>query len=159
MRILIALLLFPILNPVSAQSKSSANVDPWQSHIGLMAGMNTSIMQMKGGFGPHETSGMQWSAEFGIYFKSQQKNMFRFEVQTGYETAGAGREYFYQRYTSEFVRIYDRYRTIPLTILLTRNFGWKETLSLGAGFKSSFVLNYATRHSSSVGQSGVNSFS
>lgn len=134
---------------------SANDVDPWKSHIGLMAGMNTSILQMRGGFGPHETSTVQWTAAFGLFYKSNVKNMFRFEIQSGFEVTGAGREYYYQRTTDEFVRVFDRYRTIPLSLVLTRNFGWKETISLGAGFKSSFVLNYSVRHSDQLPNAGI----
>lgn len=155
MRIIVAILLLILNLSLFARTIPAADVDPWQGHFGLMAGLNTSTLRMSGGFGPTETSTTQWSAAFGLFFKSKVKNLFRFEVQTGYETIGAGREYYYQRSTGDFVRIFDRYRTIPLTLLLTRNFGWKETISLGVGFKSSFVLNHTVRHSAQFPASGI----
>lgn len=155
MRIIVVILLFTLNQSSFARTIPAEDVDPWHAHFGLMAGMNVSIMQMKGGFEPLATSTAQWTAAFGAYFKSNVKNMFRFEVQTGFEVSGAGREYFYQRNSSEFVRIFDRYRTIPLAVLITRNFGWKETISFGVGFKSSFVVNYTTRHAGTMSQSGI----
>lgn len=149
-------LLFLILElESSARSIPADDVDPWKAHFGFMAGMNTSILSMKGGLGPSQTSTMLWTAAFGVYFKSNQKNMYRIEVQSGYVVDGSGREFYYERAEQEFVRIYDRYRTIPLSLILIRNLGWKETISLGLGFRSSFVVSYATRHAGTMQQSGM----
>jgi hypothetical protein len=155
MRIFTFLLLLILNQSLFARTVQADDVDPWQAHFGLMAGLNTSTLRMSGGYGAGETSTTQWSATFGMFFKSKEKNMFRFEVQTGYETSGAGREYYYQRSTSEFVRVFDRYRTIPLTVLLNRNFGWKETISFGLGFKSNFIISHTTRHPGTMDQSGI----
>jgi hypothetical protein len=155
MRIAVVIFMLIVNSSLFSRNIAADDVDPWLPHIGLMAGLNTSVLQVKGGFGPSETSTPQWTAAFGMYFKSNVKNMYRFEAQAGFEVSGAGREIYYQRSTADFVRIFDRYRTIPVSLLLTRNFGWKETISFGIGFKSSFVLNYTTRHPGTMSQSGI----
>ncbi len=155
MRISVGLLLLLFTQATFARTAPRDVVDPWQAHFGLMAGLNTSTLQMKGGFGPTKTSTIQWTAAFGMYYKTKVKNMFRFEIQTGYETAGAGREYYYERSSGEFIRIFDRYRTIPFSMLLTRNLGWKETVSLGLGFKTNFILNHSVRHPGTLDRPGI----
>lgn len=111
-----------------------------------MAGLNTSQMSLTSSYAGSVTTGVQWSAGFGIYCKSAQVNMFRLEGQIAYEATGSGKETYYQVADEEWVRIYDRYRTIPVSILLVRNIGWKESWSIGIGFKSSFVVGHYVRH-------------
>jgi len=126
-------------------------------NVGFMANLNTSQMKITGGFGRSITTGTQWSAGFGIYFKSAVKNRFRLEAESAFEATGSGKETYYERSTYEWVRIYDRYRTIPFTLKLDRSLGETGKWSVGAGFKSSFVVGYSVRHESAVpnGSSGI----
>lgn len=83
--------------------------------------------------------------------------MFRIEGQLAFEETGAARATYYERMTNEWIRVYDRYRTVPLSVLLLRSLGWEEKWSIAAGFKSTFVLGHVLRHESTFpgGISGI----
>lgn len=139
-RLLLTIILTLNLLPILAQNPQD------NMNLGFFANLNTSQMNISGEFSPSFTTGTQWSAGFGIYYKSAVKNMFRVEGQLAFEAIGSGKETYYQRSTNEWIRIYDRYRTIPLTILLLRNLGSEGKWAFGAGVKSSFVFGYVVRH-------------
>lgn len=151
MKILFAAILTMSLSLLSAQKPA------YNRYVGLMVNLNTSQMNISGGFGPTITTSTQWSAGVGVVFKSAVKNMFRIEGQLAFEETGSGRATYYERVTNEWIRVYDRYRTLPISVLLLRNLGWEEKWSIAAGFKSSFVVGHALRHESSTsgGNSGV----
>lgn len=130
--------------------------EPWNRHMGAMINLNTAQMSVSGRYGPTRTTGTQWSAGFGIYMKTKTVNMLRFEVLLAYEVTGAGKTLYYERMSDEWIRIYDRYRTIPVSLILTRSIGWKESWSAGIGGKSSFVVSHTVRHDSEMpGASGI----
>src|ERR1044072_3431093 len=128
------LLLLTLLTYIQSSARIAGNPQPWKGQAGLIVNLNTFQLTVKGGYGPSVTSGTQWSAGFGVYCKTETKNMFLSESQLAYEAVGAAREFYFARETDEWVRIYDRYRTIPLSIILNRSLGWKETWSFGLGF-------------------------
>lgn len=134
-----------ILVVISSGITCSAAVEPWRSSFGLMAGLNTSQLAVYGPSGS-VSSTMLWSAGFGVYFKTNTKNMFRLEGQTGIEGVGANESIYYLYSDDHYLRIYDRYTAIPLILFLNRSLGWKESWSVGIGFKSSFVVKASVRH-------------
>lgn len=130
--------------------------EPWKWHMGAMVNLNTSQMSVSGGYGATQTTGTQWSAGFGFYLKTKTVNMLRLEAQLAFEATGAGKALYFERMIDEWIRIYDRYRTIPVSLIVTRSIGWKESWSVGLGGKSSFVVSHAVRHDSEhPGLSGI----
>lgn len=141
-----SIFVFILTISLDASPRVDKEIAPWKWQMGLMAGLNTSQLSITGGYGASVTTGVQWSAGFGMYCKSSEVNMFRLEAQLAFEATGSGKETYYSVDQYDWVRVYDRYRTIPISVLLLRNLGWKESWSIGLGFKSSFVVGHYVRH-------------
>ncbi len=88
----------------------------------------------------------QWSAGAGFFYVSPDWKKFRLELQLGYESIGSGKLYFYSSAPNEWTRIYDRYRTIPLAVMIHRSITKTESWYVNAGVKTTGVLNYEVRH-------------
>ena len=144
-RICACIFLYAACTLLLVKDAAAARVDPWKSHMGAMVGLTSSQLMISG---PEEAtirSGTLWSAGFGMFLKTADHNQFRGELQIGYSVIGASREILFTTADQKNIRIYDRYKTMPVTVYIIRNLGWKERFSAGLGVRSRAVLGHETR--------------
>lgn len=141
---LLLLLLFAGMRAYAQNNETEVQHGKWE--YGLFAGLNSSQLSVVSSTGPSVKSSSQWSAGFGIFCKSPRIGKFRWEAQLASESTGGDKLVWYETADGNWLRIYDRYRTVPLTVLINRFIGVKEKWSLGLGFKSSIVVQYTVRH-------------
>lgn len=131
--------------------------DMWT--YGATIGFNCAQIQISGAVTPTKTTSVQPTPAFGAFVRTGfgSSVVYSIEFRVGYETAGANREIYYERAVDEWVRINDRYSTIPLSILGYRAFGAQHRLKLGAGVKAQYVARSRVRNQSSFppGASGL----
>lgn len=130
----------------------SAQSDRWA--VGGTVGLNCARIQVTGVVTPTKLSGIQPTPAFGVFFRtalgSGERTFCAFEFRGGYETSGAAREVYYERATEEWVRINDRYSTVPLSALGYVSPGGKGKLWLGAGLKGQYVIKSRVRNHSEL---------
>lgn len=122
--------------------------DMWA--CGATVGFNCAQIQISGPVTATRTTSVQPTPAFGAFVRTAfgSSTVYSVELRVGYETAGANREIYYERAPNEWVRINDRYSTIPLSILGYRAFGMQHRLKIGAGVKAQYVARSRVRNHS-----------
>lgn len=118
-------------------------------YAGLYVKMNASGLNITSTSEPlraPEKSTMLWSAGAGMFFVSPEWKKFRFETQLGYESIGSGKEYYYNSGSNEWARIYDRYRTVPIALMIRRAITKKGVWYLNAGVRLALVIDHDVKH-------------
>lgn len=116
---------------------------------GVYVKLNSSALKVSSttdGFRPLIQSNPQWSAGAGFFYNSPDWNRFSLEAQAGIEANGSGQMFYYDSGTGEVSRIYDRYRIVPISLLIRRSITEKNSFYISAGIKTSFVLGFSSRH-------------
>lgn len=128
---------------------SSLSAQKLPSYSGLYVKLNATALSVSSASEPWRASEQtvpQWSAGAGVFYVSPSWKKLRLELQLGYESIGSGKLFYYSSGTNEWTRIYDRYRTIPASIMLHRNITASGNWYLNAGMKTAWVMNYEVRH-------------
>jgi len=116
---------------------------------GVYVKLNSSALKVSSttdGFRPLIQSNPQWSAGAGFFYNSPDWSRFSLEAQAGIEANGSGQVMYYDSGPGQVTRIYDRYRIIPVSILIRRSLTEKNSFYFSAGIRSSFVMNFSSRH-------------
>lgn len=113
---------------------------------GLMANLNTSQLSVTSQQAASRVTGNLWTAGFGLFVRSSEFHMNYLEGILAFEVTGSSKTIYYLYGNDQYVRIPDRYRTIPLIITINRYLGQKKKLSAGIGLKSAVVVSHGVRH-------------
>lgn len=124
-----------------------AQQDKWA--LGGTVGFNCARIQVTSPAAATKVSTIQPTPAFGMFFRTAlgtgERMLYALEFRAGYETCGANRELFYERAVDEWVRINDRYSTVPLSVLAYLSPGSGGKLWLGAGLKAQYVAGSKVR--------------
>lgn len=147
--IVFAVFIFVFTAPVFSQRETWS----WGGEVGLQM----ARLSITSATGASSTSSIHTSPSFGLYLRSPETKPNLFEIQAGYEITGANKEVYYARATNEFVRINDRFATVPVTAMWFRHFFNSEKWWAGLGIKGQLVVDSYVRHANPLppGTTGI----
>lgn len=125
--------------------------------MGGTVGFNLARIQVTSTSAPSRVSGLQSTPAFGLYIRTPDALTNFAELRCGYESAGAEKTIYYEYQSRQFLRIYDRYTTLPVGIMVYHHLTSTSKFSIGAGVKTMIVLKATTRHDNTLpsGTTGV----